>query len=53
MLQDVLKEPVFGRSPQLWLDYIAWQKHQVLGGMRGLVTVLDIRSSYSEALKVR
>lgn len=52
LLQEVLKEPAFRKSPELWSEYIAWQKHKMLGGVRGLINVLDIRHAYNEAIKV-
>ena len=47
-----MKEPAFRKSPPLWFEHIAWQKHQLLGGVRTLVNVLDIRQTYDKALKV-
>ena len=52
LLQDILKEPAYRQSTELWVEFIDWQKQKVLGGLRSLRTVLDIRRTYSEALKV-
>ncbi len=51
-MQEVLKDPGFSKSPQLWRAFIEWQKHKVLGRLRGLISVLDIQKAYGGALKV-
>jgi len=51
-MQELLRDVRFGRSGRLWQAYIHWLKCEVLGGVRGRVSLLDIRRAHSDAMQV-
>jgi hypothetical protein len=50
--QEILRGASFGKSGSLWLAYLDWLKFEVLGGVKGRTSLLDIRKAHNEAMQV-